>query len=388
LYNKEVHVADIGDRVRAAREAAGLSLRALAERVEGLDHTAISRIETGERRVKSHELFDLAEALGTTTASLLGSADRSSALALAARLSGEGRPDFLDSAVERVNQVLEMDDLLRRVAGGGAMPARPTVDLPGTGSALMQGRAASEATRDALGLGVGPVGDLPALLEERFGVHVVVQPVAGDVHGICVSDGDIGVVLINSNDRWGRQRFTAAHELCHLLFGDLELYEVTEKRPPTETSEKRAEAFAAHFLAPNVGVLQVINGRRVDDAVVAELMHYFGMSLDAMCWRLYNLRVLTKGRAEEMRATGVRTIASASSLADEFARRAGDSERVTRSPTRLTRRALAAYADGLVGVGVVAAVLGSPDLGAVRRWLEARNLSPERTSALSGAELV
>jgi len=281
-----------------------------------------------------------------------------------------------------------MDDLLRRIVGGGMTPTRPTVDLPRGGSALTQGRAAAEATRDALGLGVGPIGDLPALLEERFGVHVIVQPIAGDVHGICVSDGEIGVVLINSNDRWGRQRFTAAHELCHLLFDDLKLYEVTEKRPIIENSEKRAEAFAAHFLAPDIGVLQVVDGRRVDDAVVAELMHYFGMSRDAMCWRLYNLGALSKGRAEEMRATGVRTIATAASLADEFARRAEDSEHVTRPPARLTRRALAAHVDGIVGVGVVAAVLGSPDLGAVRRWLEARNLSPEGAQSLSGAELV
>ena len=57
----------IGRRIREARRDAGLTQRELAERTADLDHTAVSKIETGRRRVASHELFDLAEALGVTT---------------------------------------------------------------------------------------------------------------------------------------------------------------------------------------------------------------------------------------------------------------------------------------------------------------------------------
>lgn len=81
----------IGSRVREARQQAQLSLRALAERVEDLDHTAISRIETGQRRVAGHELWELAEALGTTTGRLLGMPRHSGALACA-RVSVTGEP--------------------------------------------------------------------------------------------------------------------------------------------------------------------------------------------------------------------------------------------------------------------------------------------------------
>jgi Zn-dependent peptidase ImmA (M78 family)/transcriptional regulator with XRE-family HTH domain len=378
----------IGQRMREAREAAGLSLRAVATQLDGLDHTALSRIENGERRVSSHELFDLAEALRTTTGHLLGLPGRSPALAMAARLGAEVRPEFLDRAVDRVTQVLEMDDLLVRVSGPRPVgPTRPAVEVQAGGGPRAQGQRLAAATREALGLGVGPVADLPALLEDRFGVHVLLEPVAGDVHGLCVADDEVAVVLINSADRWGRQRFTAAHELCHLLANDLELYEVTASSAAPPTNEKRADAFAANFLAPDEGVRQFVAGRPVDAAVVAELMDYFEISLEAMCWRLVDTGFLTREGADEMRAAGVHAVAAAASLVGAFGRRARDAEGARVPPGRLLRRAITAYGEGEVGVGVVAAVLGEADLGAVRQRLDEAGVRPP-IAARDGAELV
>lgn len=373
--------AKIGERVRDARANAKLSLRALAERVPELDYTAISRIETGERRVASHELYALAEALGTTTADLLGEPGRTSALSVAARLGSAAHPDYLRQAIDRVTQVLEMDDLITRVAGGPSPVSRPTIRVPRGGSAVGQGRALALATRDALGLGSGPVGDLPSMLEERFGAHVIAQPIAGEVHGLCVTDGRVSVVVVNTRDRWTRQRFTLAHELAHLLVGDLELFEVTWQAERDDTTERRADSFAAHFLAPDDGIKQAIGDRRVDASVVAELMDYFGVSFESMCWRLINLRLLTQQAASAMASGGVRAVITAADLTSNFDQRAALSERVTTPPARLARRAIDAYARGDVGVGVVAAVLGDADLGAVRRLLQEAGITPADAEA-------
>lgn len=81
----------IGDCIRRARESRGTSLRALAaqikaeDRVDGLDSPTLRLIETGERRVASHELVELAEVLDVTVASLLGRT-QSPAASLVARL--------------------------------------------------------------------------------------------------------------------------------------------------------------------------------------------------------------------------------------------------------------------------------------------------------------
>lgn len=377
----------VGERVREAREASGMSQRALAARLDGFDASAICRIERGERKVSSDELYDIAEALGVTPGALLGVPARNGALVVAARLGAQARPEFLDHAVERVTQVVEMDDLLGRVAGPAPTPpARPLLEVPSSGTPASQGRALAAATRSALGLGNAPIGDLATLLEDRLGAHVVAQPIEGDVHGICVSDGTVAVILVNSNDHWARQRYTLAHELCHLLCGDLDLLEVTWAADQKGKQEKRADAFAAEFLAPAGAVDTLIGERAVDAPVVGELMAYFGLSFDAMCWRLLSLRRLGKNRVAALREGGARSAVAAAALTSAFDERARAAERVTRPPARLTRRAFDAYARGEVGVGVVAAVLGEPDLGVARRHLAEHGIQP--APVLSGADLV
>ena len=62
----------IGDRLRAARQAQGLSLAQLSERTGGLlTKSRISNYEQGIRRVSLEAAHTLAEALGSVTAAYL-----------------------------------------------------------------------------------------------------------------------------------------------------------------------------------------------------------------------------------------------------------------------------------------------------------------------------
>lgn len=76
IYRPEGRCNISGERVRAARERAGISQECLAYKIQiaGLDITqkAISRIENGSRVVADYELDYLATALGTTIDHLLG----------------------------------------------------------------------------------------------------------------------------------------------------------------------------------------------------------------------------------------------------------------------------------------------------------------------------
>ena len=76
IYRPEGRCNISGERVRAARERAGISQERLAYKIQiaGLDITqkAISRIETGDRVVADYELEYLADALGVTIYYLLG----------------------------------------------------------------------------------------------------------------------------------------------------------------------------------------------------------------------------------------------------------------------------------------------------------------------------
>ena len=76
IYRPEGRCNISGERVRAARERAGISQErhAYKTQIAGLDITqkAISRIETGDRIVADYELEYLADALGVTIYYLLG----------------------------------------------------------------------------------------------------------------------------------------------------------------------------------------------------------------------------------------------------------------------------------------------------------------------------
>lgn len=66
LLNDQVaFYAEVGRRVRHARERAGLTQDALAGRVS-LSRTSVTNIEKGRQKVLLHTLCNLADALGVT----------------------------------------------------------------------------------------------------------------------------------------------------------------------------------------------------------------------------------------------------------------------------------------------------------------------------------
>ena len=76
IYKPDGRCNVSGERVKAARERAGISQEQLAAKIQlaGLSITqkAVSRIETGDRVVADYELQYLADALGVTVYHLLG----------------------------------------------------------------------------------------------------------------------------------------------------------------------------------------------------------------------------------------------------------------------------------------------------------------------------
>lgn len=98
---------DVGALIERAREAAGLSQRALAD-ATGISQSTLSRIISGDRVAKIPEIVTIAQATGHTVAQLtgVGTADR---VQCAARATN-------DSDMEGMRQALlhflELDDYL------------------------------------------------------------------------------------------------------------------------------------------------------------------------------------------------------------------------------------------------------------------------------------
>jgi transcriptional regulator with XRE-family HTH domain len=80
-------LVSIGERLRSAREDAGLTLEQTAE-LSGLSKAHLSRLESAERQPSIAALLTLADALGTTVSTLLGEQPTGTSLAI----STDGEP--------------------------------------------------------------------------------------------------------------------------------------------------------------------------------------------------------------------------------------------------------------------------------------------------------
>ena len=96
----------VGQRLAAARKAAGLTVRQLADRLGWPDHSRLTSYETGRRTTSVVTLIEIARALGQAPAALLvespeeaeiiaqvaGNRERAQQLSYLIHLLGEGEP--------------------------------------------------------------------------------------------------------------------------------------------------------------------------------------------------------------------------------------------------------------------------------------------------------
>lgn len=94
--------------------------------------------------------------------------------------------------------------------------------------------------------------DIFSLINNLKGFTLVFYPMSDRISGMCIREENSKIIAINSNMSYGRQRFTAAHELYHLFFEDKLRNVICEKNIGEEKSdsEKEADTFASYLLAP------------------------------------------------------------------------------------------------------------------------------------------
>ena len=149
--------------------------------------------------------------------------------------------------------------------------------------------------------------DIYALINQIPELTLVMYPLGEHISGMCIRDGDIKLVAVNSSMSYGRQRFSLAHELYHLYYDENEGFSVCAKKIETDKGiEKTADQFASYFLAPYSALRAAVQKRRAGKVAltlkdVISLEQYFGMSHQAMLWRLIEDNFLTKTQADSMR---------------------------------------------------------------------------------------
>ena len=286
-------VADAFDpaRLTQARRLAGLTKRAVADAL-GVSPAAVGQWETGTTPRLDH-LVQLAEVLGVSPGFLAAGRPYARLDAAAAHFrSLRSTPAAQRAkAIAFTEQVWELTHALEKRI------QLPPVDLPGfsggevdVGAVPADPAAAARVLRDHWGLGREPIPHLVRVMEAH-GLIVTLVPFAGaetaKVDAFSTSQLPRPVVVLTPDraDDVYRHRFTAAHELGHLLLH-------ADSNPGDPVQEKEAHAFAAELLTPRETVVPQLPSR-VDLHALDRLSREWGVGVDSLVYRCREVNVIS-----------------------------------------------------------------------------------------------
>jgi Zn-dependent peptidase ImmA (M78 family) len=284
----------IGARLKLARAAAGMSLRALEERLGGLvTAQAIGKYERDAMMPSSRVLIALAAALGVTEEHLLNTGD-------VELVKVEFRKHRLTTPKEdaivrarilsEVERYLEIERILHLDSSEADLPRRRVV------RGLDGAESAAYALRDYWKLGADALPNLCEFLEEK-GVKVCAIDLPEKVSGVQAmvrtAAGDpLPVIVVNATHTGERQRFTIAHELGHLCLSPSQDVDI----------EAACHRFAGAFLVPrDILIREVGLHRRSFSAYeLLALKVLFGISAQALAYRCKDTDIISQGTLDEV----------------------------------------------------------------------------------------
>ncbi|HLI39684.1 MAG TPA: XRE family transcriptional regulator [Streptosporangiaceae bacterium] len=355
-------------RLRAARESSGLTQAQAASEL-GVSRPLLIAIEKGTRDASPEEIVRLAEIYGKPVGELLRPSPPPTAIGarFRAALAFAADTGELAGAVSQLEQQADnYIDLLRRActeAPGRYPPARSISHLdPG-----QAGEDLATEERNRLGIGDGPIRQLREVLEIEVGLRVFLLPLPRQVAGLFVYVDELGGCIgVNISHPSERRHWTMAHEYAHYLAtrDRAEVTPVSHRRRPHET-ERFADAFAANFLMPRSGLsrrfheLKRSKEGKVTPAMLVQLAHAYGVSVQALTLRLEDLRLIAQGTWDRLLDNDFQPRAAARLLGFDPAERSAEA-----LPLHYRLLAVQLYADGEITEPQLARYLGTDIVGA------------------------
>jgi Zn-dependent peptidase ImmA (M78 family) len=207
-------------------------------------------------------------------------------------------------------------------------------------------------------LGESPIKDLFELVHATVGVDVMSLEAPGAEHGLSMIDADTArtVIAVATTPHPMRQRSSIAHELGHVLAGDLDRpgQLVPGERAPEEI---RADAFARHLLLPLGAVRRRFPSGPIAVEDLSDLVQEFEVSPWLAAIQLRTAKLLDNDTCEEWRSLSAAYLATRFGWLSQYRSLAGDSS-APRAPQGLMSRAVEGYRSGVLAVGELAAWYG------------------------------
>jgi Zn-dependent peptidase ImmA (M78 family)/transcriptional regulator with XRE-family HTH domain len=319
----------LGAKLRRARTLRRMTQGSAAEKL-GMARTTLVAIEAGKRPVSVEELRQFAETYDIPESELLDESDANLELNIEFR-SSAGEPQS-DAEAHVATLLYRLASATLRIESvvGQASPALdlPVVRLPKAGGLDHFAEDCAGNLRSRLGIGLGPIESLPALLEFNSGIRVFERPLPSKMAGAVAFDEKAGAfILLNSLEPTYRRRVTCAHETGHLLLREKGVAVHFNDAAPKGRLEKFCDLFGVAFLAPASTVRRKAQELHAQFGAfsVRQLMMmavFFNISIEAMTRRMENLNLLSVGTYESLKAQGIglehrRTVAQELSVSED-----------------------------------------------------------------------
>ncbi len=164
-----------------------------------------------------------------------------------------------------------------------------------------------------LGLGDSPVSRLHEILAQDVGFRIFYLNLPPKYLGIYTYDEQLGCCMaINANHSEEQQRWSIARQyFCFLADRRKAVldFEGKYQRPPE--SDQLAEAFARYFFIPTSGLVKRFSDMcrtygKFTPVHLFTLAHYYGVSAEALAFRLEEIELLPTGIWDGLRDRGLK----------------------------------------------------------------------------------
>jgi Zn-dependent peptidase ImmA (M78 family)/DNA-binding XRE family transcriptional regulator len=384
-----MNYAELGQRIRQARESVSMSQDDVASRLE-IPRSAISLIESGKRKIDSLELQAFSRLVGKSILFFLD--DRTSTVESADLDDDPTQILFSGNQAVDISQDRQQIDRFQQFHRNFGSLATMLDRLPNSYSdepiynvfkptpAAARWMAGKERAR--LGLtSSSPIRDMWDILESE-GVKVMAWNLRTPKLGGCfIFSRSLGsFVLVKSNigaSSGNMLNFVLAHEYCHhLIHKQRKGFACDPGGNYRQPEEYFAQWFAAAFLMPEEALVPrlVKYAEEAEGSITAEVvMHLaldFGVSYTAMLNRLSarGVELIDKEAYKQLAKEPV------GQLMSKIGRYTPDrSEKLKHFPEEYTNMAFEAYSQGSIGLGKLAELLELP-IEEAKAQLQARNI--------------
>ena len=273
---------------------AGLSLQDLADRMDiDITKQALNQYEKGQTSPSSKVIISLSNALGLPVDYFFKKSD-----VKLENLEFRKKSSLSQKEIEAA-RFKTMDYLEKYLEIEGLLNVENTFTNPLKKAVIHNEQDIEKHANDlrkAWDLGLDPIPDVIALLEEKR-IKVFELEAPDEFSGLSSRTDGIAVIVVNKNVNIVRKRFTALHELAHLVLTF-----------PDSMDDKQKEllcyTFAGAFLFPEE-VFKDEFGKKRTSILLNELVlleNYYGISVQAIMRRAHGLQLISDSKFRDYQA--------------------------------------------------------------------------------------